>query len=207
VFAAWLSPPVAADQTKARRQHAHLALSDERGLRMGPLVRRTGGPRGETPVLVQRGAHRQQVSGTAAWGRSPRRDRLGLFVQTRVDGSFDNWTVAAFLEAMWPELAGRLVVGWDGGPRHQGDPIRAPETQFADRLNVERWPPFAPELDPVELLWSWRKGERLSHFAPHDAIELDGRVVTDLEEIREDQEFLRNLFHTPKLPLSRTLFF
>jgi transposase len=44
--------PGAAPQKKARRQHALLALSDESGLLMGPLVRRTWAPQGETPVLV-----------------------------------------------------------------------------------------------------------------------------------------------------------
>jgi hypothetical protein len=124
-----------------------------------------------------------------------------------VDGSFDNGHMAAFLEAMLRELTGRFVIVWDGGSMPKGDPIRAWEAHFADRLSLERLPAFAPMLDPVEPLWSWLQWERLSNFAPHDVLELDGRVVAELESIRDDQEFLRNLFHASELPLPRTLLF
>src|SRR5436305_10647584 len=85
---------------KARRQGAHLVLIDESGLLMAPLVRRTWAPRGQTPRLVQQGAGtRQKVSVSTALWLSPRRDRLGLYSQTLVNGYFDNWHSAAFLEA------------------------------------------------------------------------------------------------------------
>ena len=44
---------LAAHQKKARRQEASLALIDESGLLMAPLVRRTWAPRGQTPDLDQ----------------------------------------------------------------------------------------------------------------------------------------------------------
>jgi hypothetical protein len=91
---------VAAHQKKARRQGAHIALIDESGLLMAPLVRRTWAPRGQTPELDQCGGPRQKVSVAAALWLSPRRDRLGLFFRTLPDGYFDNWTVAAFLESV-----------------------------------------------------------------------------------------------------------
>src|SRR5262249_24052077 len=123
--------PVAAHQKKARRQGAHIALIDESGLLMAPLVRRTWAPRGQTPKLDQCGGPRQKVSIAAALWLSPRRDRLGLYFKTLPDGYFDNWYVAAFLEAMLRDLAGRFVVIWDGGPMHKGDPIRYLESHCA----------------------------------------------------------------------------
>ena len=121
------------------------------------------------------------------------------------NGYFDNWYVAAFLEAMLRELAGRFVVVWDGGTMHKGDPIRQLTTHFADRLSLEALPPWAPMLNPVEPLWGWLKYGRLCNFAPQDAAELDGRVVAELTAIRDDQAFLRNLYHASELPLPRTL--
>jgi hypothetical protein len=180
---------------------------DESGLLMAPLVRRTWAPRGQTPKLEQCGAHRQKVSVAAALWLSPRRDRLGLYFQTLPNGYFDNWTVTAFLEAMLKELAGRFVVVWDGGTMHRGDPIRQLASHFADRLSLEDLPPWAPMLCPVEPLWGWLKYDQLCNFAPHDALELDGRVVAELSAIRDDQVFLRNLFHASELPLPRTLLF
>ena len=174
---------------------------------MGPLLRRTWSPRGQTPSIGQQGAHRKKVSVAAAVWLSPRRDRLGLYYHTLPDGYFDNWYVTAFIEAMLKDLSGRFVVVWDGGTMHKGEPIEAVVSHFADRLTLERLPPFAPMLNPVEWLWSWLKWERLSNFAPHDVNELDGRVVAALKSKLDDQEFLRNLFHASELPLPRTLLF
>lgn len=46
---------------------------------MGPLVRRSWQPQGQTPVLVQRGRSLEKVSALAALGVSPRRDRVRLY--------------------------------------------------------------------------------------------------------------------------------
>jgi transposase len=204
-IAAWLASDWPRIKQKARRQGAHLALIDESGLMMAPLVRRTWAPRAQTSSLVQRGAHRKKVSVAAALWLSPRRDHLGLYFHTLADGYFDNWYVTAFLEAMLHDLAGRFVVVWDGGNMHKGDLIRALEAHFADRLSLERLPPFAPMLNPVEPLWSWLKYSRLNNFAPRDPAELDGRVIAELTAIRDDQAFLRNLFHASELPLPLAL--
>jgi hypothetical protein len=90
-IAAWLASDWPRIKKKARRQGARLALIDESGLLMAPLVRRTLAPRGQTPSLLQRGAHRKKVSVAAALWLSPRRDHLGLYFHTLADGSFDNW--------------------------------------------------------------------------------------------------------------------
>ena len=76
---------------------------------------------------------------------------------------------------------------------------------FADRLDLERLPPYAPMLNPVEPLWGWLKWGRLSNFAPKDAAEIERRVVAELAKVREDQAFLQNPFHASDLPLPRAL--
>jgi hypothetical protein len=86
---------------------------------MAPLARRTWAPRGQTPEQEQKGGTREKVSIAAAVWLSPRRDRLGLYSHTLPGGYFDSWHLAAFLEAMMRDLAGRFVVVWDGGPMHR----------------------------------------------------------------------------------------
>ena len=196
---------MAAPQKQARRQGAYLALIDESGLMMAPLVRRTWSLRGQTPKLIQDGERRQKVSVAAALGLTPHRDRLGLFSRTMVNDSFDPWSSAAFLEALLRELGGRVVVVRDGGGMHQGDPSAQVQDVLSDRLSLERFPPDSPELCPVEPAWSWLKDSRLCTSAPRDASELDGRVVAELSAIQDDQELLRGFFHASELPLPRTL--
>ncbi len=88
---------------------------------------------------------------------------------------------------------------------HKGDPIRALVDHFADRLCLERFPPYAPELNPVEFLWSWLKYSRLNNFAPRDAIQLNERVVAELTAIQSDQGLLESFVHAAELPLRLTL--
>jgi transposase len=173
---------------------------------MAPLVRRTGAPRGQTPEPHQKSGRREKVSVAAAVWLSPRRDRLGLFFKTLVNDYFDNWYSAAFLEALVQELSGRVVVVWDGGGTHQGDPIRDLQAVMTDRLSIEKLPPYAPTLNPAEPVWSWLKWGRLSNFAPDNATHLNERVVRELTAIQDDQEALHDLWKTSELPLPRALF-
>jgi transposase len=204
-IAAWLESDWPRIKKRARRQDAHIALVDESGLLMAPLARRTLAPRGRTPELVQKSGTREKVSVAAAVWLSPRRDRLGLYSHTLADGYFDSWYMAAFLEAMLKDLSGRFVVVWDGGPMHKGDPIRDLISHFAGRLDLERLPPYAPMLNPVESLWCWLKWGRLNNLGSRDAAALDARVIAELAKVREDQAFLRNLFRASDLPLPRAL--
>jgi transposase len=172
---------------------------------MAPLVRRTIAPRGQTPQLIQKSGTREKVSVASALWASPGRDRLGLFSRTLANGYFDTWYSALFLEALLKELTGPVIVVWDGGSMHKGDPIRELVGASAGRLILERFPPYAPELNPVEFVWSWLKYSRLNNIAPRDAGQLDERVVSELTAIRDDQELLQSFVHASELPLRLTL--
>ena len=60
-------------------------------------------------------------------------------------------------------------------------------------------------LCPVEPVWSWLKYSKLCNYAPHEAIELNGRVVAELTAIQDNQKLLRRSFQASDLPLPRPL--
>jgi transposase len=195
-----------ADKKNARRQRAHLIFIDESGLLMAPLVRRTWGLRGHRPVLYQRGKEREKVSLSAALWWSPwKPPHLGLFYRSLVNAYFNNQHTAEFLEMLMRELPQRLTVVWNGGPMHKGNPIREAVDRFHPRLTLERLPPYAPMLNPVEPLWSWLKYSRLCNFAPHDAQELRRSARKELDTICQDTDFLESMWHASELPLPRAL--
>jgi transposase len=179
-------------------------LIDESGLLMTPLVRRTWAMRGQTPQLLQRYAHREKVSLAAALWWSPDDNRLGLFFETLVNTYFNNQRVALFLAALAHKLAGLVVVLWDGGTLHQGDPIRELLRQHPE-LTLEKLPAYAPMLNPAESMWSWLKYSRLNNFAPRDAVELNQRVQAELAPIRRNQRKLKSFFSASDLRLPRAL--
>ncbi len=172
---------------------------------MAPLVRRTWAPRGGRPTLHQKGKHREKVSLAVAFWLSPKRERLGLIYRTLENDYFNNQHVARFLEELMREIANRLVVLWDRGNMHKGDPIRAQVERFRPRLTLELLPPWAPMIDPAEPIFSWLKYGRLSNFAPHDAHELNQAIETELDAVRDDQDLLRHLWHASHLPLPKAL--
>jgi transposase len=196
---------LAAHQKKAARQHAALALMDESGVLMTPLVRRTWAPRGQTPVLVQKMGKRQKVSIAGALWLPPQRDHLHWFSQTLVDSYYDTQCVVVFLELLLAEVGGPLVLVWDGGPIHRGEPIQELLAANAHRLTLEPLPPYAPELNPVEAAWSWLKYGRLCNFAPSDVEQLHSEVLNELRYLGTNELLLRSFFKASELSIPRAL--
>ena len=50
-------------------------------------------------------------------------------------------------------LRGKVIVIWDRGNMHRGDPIRQLLRDYP-RLSIEELPPYAPDLNPVEQVLS-----------------------------------------------------
>src|SRR5262249_15807620 len=87
-----LPPPA----KKSADGHAHRVLIDESGFRLGPLVRRTQAPVGQTPILEVPGRSRERVSVIAALTVSPLRRHLSLYWRTLPGGHFGSAEVADF---------------------------------------------------------------------------------------------------------------
>jgi hypothetical protein len=198
---------LAAHQKKARRRGAYLLLLDESGLLMAPLLRRSWSLRGHPRSSKEKTDHREKVSVAAALYLTPLRDRLALAYQTLVNGYFNNEATADFLADAVRGFSEPLIVLWDRGPMHRGGPINALVAESQGRLDLEPLPAHAAAADlmPLEFLWRWLKYDRLCNFAPRDAVQLNARVVRELEAVRQDQKLLQSFFHQSILPLPRAL--
>jgi putative transposase len=116
-------------------------------------VRRSLAPRGETPVLKQKGTRREKVSLIAALSLSPRQHRPALYFQTHPKEFINNVKAVAFVRQLLRHLRGKVVLIWDRGTMHRGDPIRA-LLRDSPRLTIEELPPYAAELNSVEQVWN-----------------------------------------------------
>lgn len=72
--------------------------------------------------------------------------------------------MAVFLRLLLRHLPGPLIVLWDGGGIHRGPALRALLARHP-RLHVERFPAYAPELNPDEQVWNHFK-RHLANGAP-----------------------------------------
>jgi transposase len=190
---------LAEDSKKAHEERAHIVLIDETGLFLNPLVRRSWSVRGRTPVIGGDGGHRTKVSVIGAISVSPRVRRLGLYFDTRPDGFFGAPEVIGFLRYLLRALVGKVIVVWDGGTNHKGPAMRQFLTRNK-RLWLERLPPYAPELNPVEQVWGWLKYGQLANFVPDDLTELNDEIIGRLIHLRCDPKLLRSLWDGSELP-------
>lgn len=161
-------------------------------------------PRGQTPVLLHRG-HRQKVSLIAALTISPRRARLGLYFRSLADKYFKQDSVAAFVRQVLRHIRGSVILVWDRWSGHRGRSIRAMQAANP-RLQLVELPAYAPDLNPVEFLWTHLKWGELTNYAPHDAIELNATVLPILQNITKDKSRIRSYWDAAKLKLPRMRF-
>jgi transposase len=166
-----------------------------------PLVRRTLAPRGETPILPVKGGRREKVSVIAGLSLSPVARRPGLYFRTFPNAYVTTPDTAAFLRDLLRHLRGRVIVVWDRGPIHRGDPIRRVLADYP-RLTLERLPSYAPELNPVEQLWNHIKYARLANLSAPDADALDDLVLECLIDAKFDSKRLRSFYAATPLTLT-----
>ena len=100
---------------------------------------------------------------------------------------------------MLRHLRGRVIVLWDNGSNHQGPLIRALCARFS-RLHLERLPAYAPELNPVEPLWSCLKHGMLANFVPRDVGHLHTVVEDHLGAIPKMVSLLKAIWQRSALP-------
>lgn len=89
---------------KASRLKAFLVFIDESGFLMAPLVGRSWGPQGQTPILYQRIHSYKKVSAIAASCLSPERRRLNLFFRLHAEAYVNTKLVRAFFNVLYPYL-------------------------------------------------------------------------------------------------------
>jgi len=179
---------VASDQKKTRRLDAYLAFVDESGFLLIPTVRRTWAPRGKTPLLYH-SYRRDRISTIAALTVSPRRGRLGVYVQFHPK-NITGVEVVVFLRGLLRHLPGPLVLIWDGGSIHYRRLVQDYVRSRRARLHVYRFPAYAPEVNPAEHVWT--NGKRyMSNGTPQDIDELGGRVRLAIRRVARSQRLLR----------------
>ena len=160
-------------------------------------MRRTWAPRGDTPVVRHRYRH-DRVSAISAVTVSPQWHRCGFYAHLHVD-NITHVEVTIFLRLLLRNLRGHIVLLWDGGPIHRGPDVRRLLARHP-RLHVERFPAYAPELNPDEWAWSYLKLQ-LANGKPDSIDELLADLTREIKGIRRRPHLSRGFVVGSKLPL------
>ena len=168
---------------------------------MGPLVQRSWAPCGQTPVLMQRGRSRRKVSVLGALVISPRRRRVRAYFGLQPEASFDGQRVVHFLQQLLRALRTPIMLIWDRNNTHRGEPTKTWLTENRHRIRAQLLPAYAPELNPVELIWGHTKIHTLANFTPLEFQDLITQVQFSVLATGDDQALLRSFLKHCPLPM------
>ena len=166
---------------------------------MGPLVRRSWQPRGQPPVLIQRGRRLEKVSAIAALGVPPRREVARLYFRRHPQAEIGAAQVIGFLRHLNQERKGPCVLGWDRlhVPRAQRT---AQGVASVQHLHTFFLPAYAPALNPVEYAWGYLKMNPLAHRPTFETAEWAALTHRHARALQRSEPLLRSsLRHRPLL--------
>lgn len=186
---------------QAWERQAHLLFLDESGFQLTPCVRRTLWPRGLVPIH-ESWDRRDRISAISAITVSPKAARLGLSFRLLPDNqTVKAPDVLAFLRELKQHLPGPLTIVWDRSATHDRALLVRAFLAAHPEVVTEKFPGYAPELNPDELVWSYTKYGRLANLAAWDTGELRGHLVRELTALRRNPAMLASFINHVNWPL------
>jgi transposase len=180
---------------RARKERRTLVFIDESGFYPLPGVVRTYGPRGDTPVIKEWQTH----------------DHLSVMTAVMVTGklctlireeAFTGLHCITFLRRLRRMVSRKLLVIWDRSPIHRRRAVATYIKEVGEsKLVVEFLPGYAPELNPVEYLWSQLKDVEPCNKPCMDLEELHEKLHVAVARIRQHPERILSFFAGAKLSL------
>jgi transposase len=155
---------------------------DQSGFYLLPTVVRTYAPIGQTPILHEQLSrdHLSAMSGITLEGK---------LLMIEQDRAFKGEDVVRFLKHALRQIAGKLLVIWDGSPIHRTKVLKEfLKDGAAARVRLEQLPGYAPELNPDEGIWKHLKYVELKNVCCRSLSELR-------RELRKAKERLRHKKH------------
>ena len=161
-----------------------------------PVVRRTWAPKGQTPIHYS-WDRRDRLSVISAITASPKRRHLGLYFDIHAD-NIDTDTFESFVRWLRHRVRRRVILVLDRWSVHRAAARRLLQ-RFGWKVQIEWLPAYAPDLNPVEAVWSHTKYADLANFIPQTVESLSHEVAASLSHAADDQQLLRSCFHCAKL--------
>ena len=122
------------------------------------------------------------------------------YLKNRGNSTFTAEVHIRYLRELHRQLRRPLLVVMDRLNVHRAA-VRQLRKAGARWLDVEWLPAYAPELNPVEAIWSHAKYSTLANFVPDDVDHLRDAVIEAVGDLEWDQRLKESFFQTAKLSL------
>ena len=164
---------------------------------MAPVVKRTWAPAGETPKILHKTRSHKKISAIGAiavryTGRNPR-----MMFRLLEGQNANSQIFVQFLTQLLQNIDGHIIVIWDRLVAHRSKAVNR-WLEKNPRIETEFFPPYAPELNPVEYLWSYLKMNGLANFAAVDLKQLYRESKISLCSIKKRKDTIKAFIdHSP----------
>ena len=179
---------MASSKKKAAQENRTIVFVDQSAFYLLPLLVRTYAPVGKTPIMKVKLTrdHLSMMGGITTEGK--------IIMQSQ-DHSYKGPDVVRFLQLLTREIAGKLLVIWDGAPIHRCQPVKEYLRKGgAARVHLEQLPAYAPELNPQEGVWNLLKRVELKNVCCLDWQQLRREVLLAKERLRHRKSILCQCF-------------
>ncbi len=160
---------------------------------MAPVTRRTWAPSGKTPILRQVGRSHTKVSVIGAICAKPGRRcyaKVKGFFRLYPKQNIDAAKCREFLRQIASSIKGPIIVVWDRLNAHRSVKVRKFVDNTNGKIQLEYFPPYAPELNPIEYGWAHLKGHVLANYAAKNADELFATTKRGICKTRRRRDVL-----------------
>jgi transposase len=166
---------------------------------MNPCVKATWAPVGKTPVVQYRNRHHRKISALGAIALQADQT-LQLLMDWHPDSYVRGPEAAAFVQRLLNQIEGPVDLVWDNLQAHKS-PLIKELLQRNPRLQLHYLPPYAPDLNPVETLWSMVKYHRMANHAIDDLETLHAEARRHVNDVAAEQRLLKACFKSAGLAL------
>ncbi|MBI2843294.1 MAG: transposase [Armatimonadetes bacterium] len=193
---------VASDKKGAQDNGATIVFIDESGFSERPPVRGTWAPVGQTPVI----RHHFNWKSLGAIGMIAQKcdgsdPRMLIDIEP---GSINKDVLVKFLPELHREIEGPVTLLWDSLPGHRSNIVKDQVSQYKD-WQIEFLPAYAPELNPVEYLWSALKGHDIANFCSDALWQVEQKISQAADRIGNEPDILRGFLKASTLYDDSTL--
>ena len=115
------------------------------------------------------------------------------------DVSFRGPKIVDFLKHLQNQIAGPMTIVWDRIIIHSSAVVLE-YLATAPNITTEPFPPYAPELNPVDRVWFYLKYDRLPNFAPPTMEKLRHAVDSELKRLQKQPRLLCSFIRQSGLP-------
>lgn len=188
---------MAADKKTAVTNDQDIVWIDESGFMLQPVVRRTWAPSGKTPIHYSWDRH-DRISVIGAIKITLATAEKEVFFTLYPKENIKSEQIQAFLEQVHAETGRKMIVIMDRFNGHRKAARLFAESN-TDWLQPEWLPAYAPELNPVEMLWNHTKYGDLANYIPENIDSLGLSVTSSIENTRQNPDLMASFIGYTKL--------